>query len=293
MACLVAKDAEEGILLFAFPYREPKEDGGRNATDGGSCRPTIEGECSSGARFLPSPSLRGDSGTGKIGQQNSPGEPTLKCERARRHLEDRRFDGAERNRRPIGPREGSRGRPGPPDSDARPRPSNVPPTRTGDESNAEGDRRRARAFSRPAAPPGSMSGRPLRSRNDRRARIGSEIRRPHRRLGATDDSTAANGIGGTVSRREDKPAANFATRQALVGIAAIGETYHSIDQGRLERWIVKERGKSLKRGRRRDCIPLTRIDSEQLALVMIKIQKVEADPPVANRCDLDLSAAMP
>jgi hypothetical protein len=25
--------SEEGILLFALPYREPKEDGGRNATD--------------------------------------------------------------------------------------------------------------------------------------------------------------------------------------------------------------------------------------------------------------------
>ena len=26
---------EEGVLLFVFPYREPKEDGGRNATDCG------------------------------------------------------------------------------------------------------------------------------------------------------------------------------------------------------------------------------------------------------------------
>ena len=27
--------SEEGVLLFVFPYREPKEDGGRNATDCG------------------------------------------------------------------------------------------------------------------------------------------------------------------------------------------------------------------------------------------------------------------
>jgi hypothetical protein len=69
--------SEEGVLLFVFPSREPKEDGGRNATDCG--RPFASGGLvSSGARFLPSPSLRGDSGTGKIGRQNSPGSQHCK-----------------------------------------------------------------------------------------------------------------------------------------------------------------------------------------------------------------------
>jgi hypothetical protein len=35
--------SEEGVLLFALPYREPKEDGGRNATDSRSCRRNSEG----------------------------------------------------------------------------------------------------------------------------------------------------------------------------------------------------------------------------------------------------------
>jgi hypothetical protein len=96
-----------------------------------------------------------------------------------------------------------------------------------------------------------------------------------------------------VSRREDKPAANFATRQALVGVAAIGKRYHAIDHGGLEGSIVKQRRKSLKQRRRCDRIRLTRIDSEQLALFAIKIHKVEADPAVADRCDLHQSAAMP
>ena len=35
--------SEEGVLLFALPYREPKEDGGRNATDCQQCRCNSEG----------------------------------------------------------------------------------------------------------------------------------------------------------------------------------------------------------------------------------------------------------
>jgi hypothetical protein len=63
--------SEEGVLLFVLPYREPKEDGGRNATGRG--RPFANrGVVTSGARFLPSPSLCGNSGAGKIGRQNSP-----------------------------------------------------------------------------------------------------------------------------------------------------------------------------------------------------------------------------
>ena len=63
----------EGVLLFALPYREPKEDGGRNATDCQQLSAQQRRWCGSGARFLPSPSLCGDSGTVKLGYQNSPG----------------------------------------------------------------------------------------------------------------------------------------------------------------------------------------------------------------------------
>jgi hypothetical protein len=66
---------EEGILLFPLPNREPKEDGGRSATNP-CAEQSADGLSGGGAGFLPSPPLHGDSGTGKIGRQEQPGEPT-------------------------------------------------------------------------------------------------------------------------------------------------------------------------------------------------------------------------
>ena len=65
--------AEEGILLFHLPNREPKEDGVRNATDRTCASAYVRQGVSGGAGFLPSPSLDGNSGTGKIDRENSPG----------------------------------------------------------------------------------------------------------------------------------------------------------------------------------------------------------------------------
>lgn len=60
------RDAFRGRdFVVCPPNREPKEDGGRDATDCKLFRCKQGDKCGSGARFLPSPSLRGGSGTGK------------------------------------------------------------------------------------------------------------------------------------------------------------------------------------------------------------------------------------
>ena len=93
-------------------------------------------------------------------------------------------------------------------------------------------------------------------------------------------------------RHQDKPASCFSTGHLLVGRTSVGEWNHPIDHGRLEGAIVEEGCERLEQGRRCGRIALARVDPEQPALMMIEVNKVEADPAVTHRCDLDLSAAM-
>jgi len=77
----------------------------------------------------------------------------------------------------------------------------------------------------------------------------------------------------------------------LVGHTSVGERNHPIDHGRLEGAIVEEGCERLEQSRRCGRIALARVDPNSPALMMIEVNKVEADPAVTHRCDLDLSAA--
>ena len=92
-------------------------------------------------------------------------------------------------------------------------------------------------------------------------------------------------------RHQNKPASCFSTGHLLVGRTSVGERNHPIDHGRPEGTIVEEGCERLEQDRRCGRIALARVDPEQPALMMIEVNKVEADPAVTRRCDLDLSAA--
>src|SRR5574337_1971193 len=94
-------------------------------------------------------------------------------------------------------------------------------------------------------------------------------------------------------RHQDEPTLCFSASHLLVGRRSFGERDRPIQRRSLEGSLLEEGGERLEHGRRGGRITFARVDPKQLALVVVKVEKVEAHPAVTHRGDLDLSAAMP
>src|SRR4030095_11155317 len=88
------------------------------------------------------------------------------------------------------------------------------------------------------------------------------------------------------------PASHIPLGHLLVCHTSVGERNHPIDHGRLEGALVEERCECVEQGRRCSRIAVSRVGTEQPALIMIEVNKVKTHPAITHRCDLDLSAAM-
>jgi hypothetical protein len=90
---------------------------------------------------------------------------------------------------------------------------------------------------------------------------------------------------------QNEPAPRFASGDLLVGSEPIGERNRPIDHGWLECAVLEERREGLEHACVFGRIPVARVDAEQLGLVVVKIDDVDARTTTAGRCNRNLPPA--